>query len=617
MNGQFDGYIGTDLDITESKKAIESLNRYQNLAEITDDIILFIDLDGKIVDVNKSAVKAYGYTYEELCSINIRDIRADWGYTKKQMEIANKTGIFFEAMHRRKDGSCFDVEVSSRGTDMDNSRILASIVRDVTERKLAVQNLKESERSKSVLLSNLPGMAYRCNYDKAWTMQFVSDGCFELTGYSPEDLLGNNKLSYNDLINSEYREYLWEKLTQLLPVKGVLKEEYMITTSTGEIKWVYEQARGIYDDNDNVIALEGLIIDVTDRKKKEDEILYLNYHDVLTGLYNRRFFEKKKKQIDIDSKLPLSVIIGDINGLKQVNDALGHAQGDKLLLAVSKVIKSCMRKQDILARTGGDDFSILLPNTSNEEANEIMKQTELACDEYNSNAIYHTSISFGCATKTDLNEDMNDILKLADDNMYQQKLLKKESFHSSVIASMKTSLLEKNQETEQHAQRLILLSKAIGMKLNLSDKQLNELELLSMLHDIGKIGINDNILNKSDILTYEEWSIMKKHPEIGYRIAMSIPELKPIAKYILCHHERYDGKGYPKGIKGEDIPLLSRIIAIVDSYDAMTEDRIYRKAIPKEVAINEIKLNIGTQFDPEIANIFIDILSESLIFANE
>jgi HD-GYP domain-containing protein (c-di-GMP phosphodiesterase class II) len=129
-----------------------------------------------------------------------------------------------------------------------------------------------------------------------------------------------------------------------------------------------------------------------------------------------------------------------------------------------------------------------------------------------------------------------------------------------------------------------------------------------MLHDIGKIGIDNSILNKPGKLSKNEWEIMKKHSEIGYRIAMSSPELEPIAEYILAHHERWDGNGYPQGLKGEEIPLLSRILAVVDSYDAMTEDRVYRKAMTHQAAIEEIKKNAGTQFDPNIAQIFIDSL---------
>ena len=160
-------------------------------------------------------------------------------------------------------------------------------------------------------------------------------------------------------------------------------------------------------------------------------------------------------------------------------------------------------------------------------------------------------------------------------------------------------------ETEEHAERLIKLSRRIGDQMDLSEKNLVDLELLSILHDIGKIGIDDRILNKPGPLTHEEWAAMKKHPEIGYRIAMSASEFQSVAELILCHHERWDGKGYPQGLKGEEIPLQSRIIAIADAYDAMTEDRVYHKGITHEEALEEIKAKAGTQFDPVIAELFI------------
>lgn len=300
--------------------------------------------------------------------------------------------------------------------------------------------------------------------------------------------------------------------------------------------------------------------------------------------------------------------------MKLINDTIGRSYGDQLIVAISKILKDCVSEPGIVARTGGDDFTILLPGTDKHEANKLMKQIELACNEYinkSKNVLYHTNISLGCATKTNEKVSLSKIIKDAEDSMYRSKLLQTKSMHSSVISSMKTALLEKSQETEEHALRLIKLSKAIGIRMNLSDEKLNELELLSTLHDIGKIGVSDSIINKPGKLTAEERIMMNKHPEIGYRIAITSKELLPIAEYILCHHERYDGSGYPQGLKGNDIPLLARIISVVDAYDAMTEDRPYRKAMTKEAAIREISLNAGTQFDPEIAKIFIDIMSES------
>lgn len=736
-------------DITDKKKGElkifeESLNWYQKLGEITDDIILFIDINGNIVDANNEAIKAYGYTYEELCSINIYDISVDKESIKKHMENKNQKENFFEAIHRRKDGSYFNVEVGSRVIITDNNKqILGSmyVVRDITERKMIEEKLKqqeelfrtvfeqspigmafcksngeiievnsmcekifersayelkllgwrnithpediikdadkfakfksgventfstikrylkpdgsvswvnltlvplqiensteqinlamlediteriqveekllEDEKLKSVLLSNLSGIIYRSNYDKERTMQFITDGCYNLTGYRPESLLGNNKLSFNDLIDKEYRDYLRSKWSQAVTERSILKEEYSIITASGDSKWVYEQGNGVYDENGKVVALEGLIIDITDRKRKEDEINYLNYHDVLTGLYNRRFFEKEMLLLNNENKLPISIIMVDINGLKIINDTLGHSQGDGLVIKIANILKVYVGELGIVARTGGGNFSILLPKTDNIEANRLMKLIETDCNESNGmikSVICRTSISLGCATKVSVYEPFDNLIKNAEDSMYRDKLLQSKSMHSSVLSTMKTTLLEKSQETEEHALRLIHLSKAIGQKMALTDGQLNELELLSTLHDIGKIGVSDIIINKPGRLTEEERIQMKKHPEIGYRIAITSKELLPIAEYILCHHERYDGKGYPQGIKGDEIPLLSRIVAVVDSYDAMTEDRPYQKAKTKEAAIDEIRRNAGTQFDPEIAKIFIDIINKN------
>jgi len=148
----------------------------------------------------------------------------------------------------------------------------------------------------------------------------------------------------------------------------------------------------------------------------------------------------------------------------------------------------------------------------------------------------------------------------------------------------------------------------MGLAMFLSDDQLNELELLSTLHDIGKMGISASILSKREKLSNEEWSEMRKHPEVGFRIAQATSELLPIAKYILCHHERWDGKGYQQGLEGDKIPLLSRILAIADAYDAMTNDRAYRAAISKKEAIEEIRKYSGTQFDPNIAKLFFNIV---------
>ncbi len=485
------------------------------------------------------------------------------------------------------------------------------IVEDVTQRILTETALRESERSKAVLLAHLPGMAYRCRYDRNWTMLFVSEGCQKLTGYKPESLLYNNEITYKDLIVPEYREILWFEWKRILSLKIPFNSEYEIIDREGKRKWVIEMGQGIFDEEGNVVALEGLIIDVTENKLREAQIKHMSDHDLLTGLYNRKYFEEEKARMEKNKYHPVSVIIANINGVRLINDAFGYTEGDRVITGVANCIKGCCREGDILARTGGDEFSILLPSTCSNEAYSVIRSISKACELYNSknfNRRYDVSVSLGFGTKASDSETLEQAAKEAEDYMHNRKLLNRKSSHSTIMASIMTTMYERSQETEEHAERLCLLSKKIGEKLNLTQKSLDELELFAMLHDIGKVGIDDRILNKPGKLDNEEWVIMKRHPEIGYRIAVSSPELEPIAEYILSHHERWDGKGYPQGLKGENIPLLSRILAVADAYDAMTEDRIYRKALAKQDAIEEIRRNAGTQFDPIIAQKFIEII---------
>ena len=363
-----------------------------------------------------------------------------------------------------------------------------------------------------------------------------------------------------------------------------------------------------FDHEGNILGLIGISRDIRERKKREEKILYLTYHDALTGLYNRTFFEEEISRLNANPLLPLSVIVGDINGLKLFNDAFGHEEGDKLLIHTAKILKDNCRNEDIIARIGGDEFCILLPHTDSQEAQLIIDCINKQCEEALKDAekdSFYINISLGHATKLNAQETFERTFRIAEESMYRLKLLNSKSIHSSIITSIRTTIFEKSNETEAHAARLAELSRKLGKALGLEAKELTELELLSTLHDIGKISINDSILAKPGPLTESEWHEMKKHPEIGYRITQVSPELKTVSDYILCHHERWDGNGYPQGLSRENIPLLSRIIAVVDSYDAMTQDRVYRKAMTKDEAIAEIRKNAGTQFDPDISLVFI------------
>jgi diguanylate cyclase (GGDEF)-like protein len=492
---------------------------------------------------------------------------------------------------------------------MDGALIL---ILDVTERKMAQDKLLESKRSKEVFFQNLPGMAYRCLYDREWTMLEVSEGCYDLTGYRAESFIHNRDVAYNDIINPSFRDTVWEAWEESVQYKRPFKMEYPIITITGESVWVLEQGVPVFDDNGNLVALEGLIINVSASKDKESQVNYLLTHDNLTGALNRQTYLQQKMRIDSDpTMVPVSILILDINGLKLINDAFGMRRGDLLLQETSRIIAKILKDTYLFARLGGDDFAVLMPHTDLATAEVFWARVQEGFSEYNmgqANDYDRIYVSHGIATKDYPDIQLESVQKLAEENMNKHKLLERKSSHSSIVESIKQSMHARSQETEAHSERLADLSKMVGLKMALSQTEISELALLATLHDIGKIGVNDQILNKPGKLTDEEWTQMRKHTEIGYRIAMSSPELISIADYILTHHERWDGKGYPQGLSGTAIPLISRILSVVDAYDAMTKDRVYRKAMSKDHAIEELKANAGSQFDPTVVGVFIEIL---------
>jgi len=333
------------------------------------------------------------------------------------------------------------------------------------------------------------------------------------------------------------------------------------------------------------------------------------FRDPLTGLYDRSFgIEALRMYIDLNVT-PLSVALGDVNGLQSINETLGYSMGDDILVRIAKTISQNCRSDDVVARWTDDEFMLVLPYVSREDMQRILARLQNSLNRLSANSC--NLITFGCVTSDPQIKTAEDYLLEAERWIHQKKLLEDQSHRSNIVRLLLTMLHEKNTETQEHSERMAAHCRWIARKLNLSDELLDDLLLLSMLHDIGKVGISDSILNKPGPLTPEERLEIQQHPEIGRRITQTVPELVRVSNYILSHHERWDGDGYPNGLKGEDIPIASRIIAVVDAYDVMVTGRNYRAARTKEEAIEELKRCSGTQFDPNIVATYIELLSDT------
>ena len=376
-------------------------------------------------------------------------------------------------------------------------------------------------------------------------------------------------------------------------------------------KYVEEQYSTITDDQGDIVGVTIFSQDISERKKYEQSILYLSYRDPLTNLHNRRYYMEEIERLDEEKYYPLSVISADINGLKIMNDAFGHDAGDLLLCTVADGLVKAFKNESRIARIGGDEFIIMLPNTSREKALNMISDAKQTI-EMNQIHGMNVSVSFGVSTKLK-NELVQDTLKAAENDMYSHKLFEISSHRSETIKTILNTLHEKNPREEKHSARVSMICTKIGSEIKMSKEEISMLKAISNLHDIGKIAIDEAILNKPGKLDDHEWEAIKRHPEIGYRILTASSEYKDIAEDILSHHERYDGKGYPRGLVGEEIPIRARIISIADAYDAMISERPYRKPMSHEQAIDEIKKCMGTQFDPNLASVFIQLFEHERI----
>ena len=440
--------------------------------------------------------------------------------------------------------------------------------------------------------------------EKDGTINIINIVASELTGWESHDAIGNAFWDVFNIINKNSGKSSADLFNEVIQ-KGnqiELESNTILISKKGIEKIIADSASPVKDTAGNILGIIVVFRDNTQKALDEERILYLSYHDSLTGLYNRSFFDEELKRLDTARQLPLSFIIGDVNGLKLVNDAFGHQEGDKYLKTIAWIIKESTRQEDIICRWGGDEFAIILPMTDEINAINIIERINKKCAD-SRQGIIPPSISLGCSTKNDSFQKTSDLLKDAEDKMYFYKMTEKRNLQGMTISFLKKEYLSRNYGAVEHLELLKKYFRELKKCLCLTDTEVEELELLSIYHDIGQISIPVSILNRAGPLNREEWRGIRKHPETGYHITASSEKLSYVSDYILTHHERWDGTGYPNKLKGLNIPRLSRIFFIVDSFVVITCPRPYKPKLSMEDAVDEIRSNTGTQFDPELVGI--------------
>lgn len=586
--------------------------KFNALVNSTDDIIFLLDTDQRHVAVYGRWMDKYGLPAEVFLGKTAREILGEENAAVH--EEANKKALAGESViyewSTEVEGRWRYYQTSLAPLKDSEGRItgIVGVGRDITDLMETQQELwREKERLRITLSSIGDGVV---TTDREGDIISLNPVAQEITGWKEEEARGRPFSEVFRLASEETGEVIEDPVGRVLATGKVvgLANHTMLITRDGHKVPIADSAAPITDEDGRIQGVVMVFRDVTAEREWEKKIIKLSYHDALTDLYNRRYVEEWLGNPLNASRLPIAVIMADVNGLKLANDVFGHAEGDRLLKTAAMVLQESSRPGDLLCRWGGDEFLLLLPHTDLNAAEEIAQKIKEKISRQSAGKI-QLSIALGCGVIDDFKHYYEAIIE-AEERMYRHKLIEGRSFRSAVITALLSTLYAKSAETEEHAQRIRGYSLAVGRAIGLKSKELDDLAVFAVLHDIGKVGVREEILRKPGKLAPAEWEEIKKHPEIGWRIAQNTPELAAIAEYILYHHERWDGRGYPAGLKGEEIPLLCRILAVADAFDAMTSDRPYRRAMTCEEAIKELEKGAGSQFDPAIVAVFLSHLRE-------
>ena len=561
-------------------------------------MICLLTPQGQFVYVNRAATDILEYSKKEILKMNIWDIVP--GYDKSQhknnWQQTKQDGVLeAELWLETRTGKKYYLEASYHYIEYGEEEYQLFFINNISEEKKLETEYKNL----------IDGMN-----DTAWVLDFegriieINNSAVELLGYTQEEL---KNMHVYDI------DCKTSKVDILSLIKNLPKDNKQVFESVHLNK---DGKKIPVEISSSLISYKGeravlsIARDIRKRKENEAKIKYMTFHDQLTGLYNRHYLEEEMERINSKRQLPISLIMTDLNNLKDVNDNYGHQKGDQLLQKSAELIKDSCRQEDIIARVGGDEFVVLLPQTSLAAAEEIKERIISNFDNCKLNEGISLSIAVGSATKRHQAESFNEVMKRAEQRMYINKLKCKSTEGRNILASIVQNLKEKSDESQKHLDGVKKYSLMLAKKIGLSEQEINKLKMAAYYHDIGKIIIPEKIFTKKEKLSLKDWEIVKMHPSLGDKIISWTEMYEDLGEAIKYHHEKWDGSGYPDGISGENIPLLARIISIADAFEVMISGRVYKESISVLEAKKELLRCAGTQFDPELVEVFTEILND-------
>ena len=439
-----------------------------------------------------------------------------------------------------------------------------------------------------------------CIADFAGNFIKVNKAWEEILGYSVEEL---QRRKFFDFVHPDDMTATIDAMALLSTQQDLLNFTNRYRSFDGSYRYIEWRSHPVGE------LIYAAARDITERRLYEEKITYLSFRDVLTGLYNRRYFEEELRRMDTARQLPISVISGDVNGLKLTNDVFGHERGDELLRAAAQFLQASCREEDVVVRYGGDEFVAFLPRCDEATAEKIVERIRRKCRRKTIEGL-PVSLALGVATKTLAGEAITAVVNLAETRMYHDKISNDDQVRAEALEALERQALERDCHPGERSARLRRLATRFSAHLQLTNSTMQDIALLAVLQDVGKIAVPEGILSKPGELTPEEWAEIKNHPAVSYRILRAVRELSAgVEAAVLAQHEHWNGSGYPKGLKTDDIPYISRLLGIVEAYDVMTHDRPYRKALSHRAAIEELQRCAGTQFDPQLVQEFVEFIA--------